>query len=100
MIDFEKINRAALPALPAILARILPGGKTVAGEYVVKNPTRADRRAGSFKVNLRTGRWGDFATGDAGGDVIGLVAYVENVGQGDAARLVANLIGLKIRGRE
>ncbi len=60
-IDFGAINRAALAALPAILARLLPGGKTVAGEYVALNPTRVDRRAGSFKINLRSGRWADFA---------------------------------------
>ena len=40
------------------------------------NPTRPDRRAGSFKVNLRTGRWADFATGDKGGDAVSLAAYL------------------------
>ena len=30
-------------------------------EYVALNPTRADKRAGSFKINLQTGRWADFA---------------------------------------
>ncbi len=59
-VDFGAINRAALAALPAILARLLPG-KVIAGEYVALNPTRADRRPGSFKINLRSGRWADFA---------------------------------------
>jgi hypothetical protein len=94
-INFSEINRAALPALPAILRRILPDGKAIAGEYVAKNPTRADRRAGSFKINMRSGRWSDFATGDTGGDVVSLVAYVENRSQGDAARLLASMLGLK-----
>jgi hypothetical protein len=44
MIDFDMINRAAIGALPAILARLIPGGKAIAGEYVALNPTRADRR--------------------------------------------------------
>jgi hypothetical protein len=48
-IDFDAINRAALAALPAVLHRLVPGGKTVAREYVALNPTRADRHAGSFK---------------------------------------------------
>ena len=43
-------------------------------EYVARNPTRADRRPGSFKINLRTGRWADFATGDKGGDPVSLAA--------------------------
>jgi hypothetical protein len=50
-IDFAEINRAALAAFPAVLARILPGGKRVGAEIVSLNPRRADRRLGSFKVN-------------------------------------------------
>ena len=44
------------------------------------NPTRADRRPGSFSVNTRTGRWADFATGDRGGDVVSLAAYLHGLG--------------------
>ena len=93
MIPFETVNRTALAVLPAVLARLLPGGKIIAREYVVRNPTRADRRPGSFKVNLRTGRWADFATGDKGGDPVSLVAYLEGVSQ-VAARRLARMLGL------
>ena len=92
-LDFDSVNRAALPALPAILARLAPGGKIFGSEYTTINPTRADRHAGSFKVNLRSGRWADFATGDKGGDVVSLVAYLEGVQQSDAARLLASMLG-------
>jgi hypothetical protein len=94
MIAFETVNQVALSALPAVLARIIPGGKIVACEYVVLNPTRADRRPGSFKVNLQTGRWADFATGDKGGDPVSLCAYVENCSQAEAARSLARMLGL------
>jgi len=94
-LDFDAINRAALSALPAILARLVPDGKIIAGEYVARNPTRADRRAGSFKVNVQSGRWADFATGDKGGDVVSLVAYLEGVNQGKAARLLAGMLGME-----
>lgn len=94
-LDFEHINRAALAALPAILSRLAPGGKTIAGEYVTRNPTRADRSPGSFKVNLRSGKWADFACDARGGDPISLVAYLENVSQGKAARLLAGMLGMK-----
>jgi hypothetical protein len=67
-IDFDPINRAALAAFPAVLARILPGGKRVGAEFVALNPRRRDRHLGSFKINIRNGRWADFATGDRGGD--------------------------------
>jgi hypothetical protein len=99
MVDFESINRAALAVLPAILGRLLRDGRIVAGEYVALNPTRIDRRPGSFKVNLRTGRWSDFATGDKGGDPVSLVAYLETVSQGGAAQMLARTLGLETGGR-
>jgi hypothetical protein len=98
-IDFAKINRAALAAFPAILRRILPGGKRVGKEIVALNPHRADRNLGSFKVNRYNGKWADFATGDRGGDPVSLVAYVADVSQGEAARLLARMLGLETEGR-
>ncbi len=94
-LDFDKVNRAALASLPAILARWLPGGRTEGGEYVVRNPTRADRRLGSFKVNIRSGRWADFATDARGNDVVSLGAYLAGVGQYEAARELARMLGIK-----
>ena len=93
-IDFAKINRAALAAFPAVLARILPSGKYVGSEYLALNPSRTDRHAGSFKVNIATGRWADFATSDKGGDPISLVAYLGNVSQGEGARMLARMLGM------
>lgn len=101
-LDFALINRAALLALPAILSRLLPRGKIVAGEYLALNPRRNDTRLGSFKVRVsgaRSGQWADFATGDRGGDPVSLVAYTEGVSQGEAARLLARMLGLEIGGR-
>jgi hypothetical protein len=34
-----------------VLARLVPGGKVLGREYVALNPTRTDRRMGSFKIN-------------------------------------------------
>lgn len=91
-LDFERINRAALAAL---LARWLPDGKSVGSEYVARNPRRADRRPGSFKVNIQTGRWADFATDDRGGDVVSLAAYLGGLSQVEAARGLARALGLE-----
>jgi hypothetical protein len=93
-VDFAAINRAALRVLPAILKRLLPDGKVAGGEFVARNPRRADRTPGSFSINMRSGRWADFAVGDKGGDPIGLVAYIENVSQLEAARRLARMLGL------
>jgi hypothetical protein len=89
-----EINRTALAAFPVVLARVLPRGKRVGAEIVALNPRRADRRLGSFKVNRYNGRWADFATGDRGGDPISLVAYLADVSQGEAARLLARMLGI------
>jgi hypothetical protein len=98
-INFAEINRAALAAFPAVLARILPGGKRVGAEIVALNPRRADRWLGSFKINRYNGRWADFATGERGGDPVSLVAYLADVSQGEAARLLAQMLGMETGGR-
>ena len=81
-----------------MLARILPGGKRVGTELVALNPRRVDRHLGSFRVNRYNGRWADFATGAKGGDPISLVAYLADVSQGEAARLLAQMLGIKVGG--
>jgi hypothetical protein len=96
--DFAAINHAALAAFPAVLNRLLPKGKAIGREIVALNPRRADRRLGSFKINRYNGKWADFATGDKGGDPISLVAYLAGVSQGEAARLLAQMLGLEIKG--
>jgi hypothetical protein len=98
-LDFDSINRAALSALPAVLARVLPSGKAIHREWVALNPRRSDRNLGSFRVNRYNGKWADFATGDKGGDPISLVAYVEGVSQSEAARLLAQMLGINVEAR-
>jgi hypothetical protein len=94
-VNFEHINRAALAVLPALLGRWLPSGQIEGHEYVVLNPKRTDRRPGSFSINIRTGRWADFATGDKGGDPISLAALLADISQIEAARRLARMLGLE-----
>ena len=99
-IPFAAISHALLAMAATFVAGILPGGRRQRDEWVVKNPTRADRKAGSFQINLRTGKWIDAATGgsyascDKGGDLISLYAYVHGIGQGQAAKECARIAGL------
>ena len=72
----------------------MPGGKMEGREYVVRNPTRTDQELGSFKINLETGAWADFATSDRGGDLVSLYAYLRGLGQVEAARQLKNDLGL------
>lgn len=93
-IDFDKINDAARASFPAIVSRWLPDGRREGQEWVSLNPLRADRKRGSFKVNLRTGKWSDFATGDCGGDPVSLGAFLHGLSQGDAAARLSDMLGM------
>ena len=95
-LDFEAVNAAALAALPSLLRRWLPDGKRHGREYLACNPSRPDRAPGSFAINVITGRWADFAMGDRGGDVVSLAAYLFHLPQGEAARRLADMLGVRI----
>lgn len=94
-LNFGRINAAALARFPDLLARWLPGGKRVGNEWVALNPRRSDAKAGSFCINIATGKWSDFASGDRGGDPISLAAYLGNIKQGDAARKLSDMLGVR-----
>ena len=94
-IDFDRVNWSLSRFCPgSILKRWAPGGRRQGREYVALNPRRADRHLGSFRVNLATGKWSDFATDDRGGDVVSLAAYLFDIPQAEAARRVAAMLGL------
>jgi hypothetical protein len=95
MIDFARVNDAALGALPSLLVRWLPDGRREGAEWVARNPRRADRHPGSFRINMTTGKWADFATGDRGGDVVSLAAFLAGIGQAEAARNLADMLGVR-----
>jgi hypothetical protein len=84
--------------LPSLLARLLPESQINGDEYIAFNSRRVDRHLGSFRINLRTGRWADFAiSGARGGDIVSLVAYLADIGQVEAARRLAKMLGIGVR---
>lgn len=95
----EAIRQVAALALlhaPALVPELLPEGKRQGSEWWSRNPTRADRHAGSFSVSLVDGRWHDFASGDRGGDLVSLAAFLWGIRQTDAARDLARRLGLDL----
>lgn len=94
-IDFAAVSNASRGALESIASRYLPSGKREGSEWVALNPTRNDAKPGSFKFNLKSGAWSDFATGDKGGDAIDLIAYLERKSKLEAARELAGMLGVK-----
>ena len=92
-IDFKLLKTNANRQLEAILRQLLPGGRKDGREWVSLNPTRDDRNLGSFRINLETGLWADFATSERGGDIISLIAYLEGCRQYEAAKKLSILLG-------
>jgi hypothetical protein len=95
-IAFRRIGDAALPHAETLLRRWLPNGRREGTEWVSINPLRDDKRRGSFKINLRTGRWGDFAAGASGGDLTSLASYLFRLSQGEAAKKIAEAVGVEV----
>jgi putative DNA primase/helicase len=73
----------------------LASGKNQGREYLPLNPKRADTKAGSFTINRDSGAWSDFATGDKGGDLVSLCAYLHSIKQGAAADKLADFLGIE-----
>ena len=93
-IDFDRVGSAARRNAEAVVAAFLPDGRKEGQEWVARNPRRPDKRLGSFKVSLAHGRWADFASGDKGGDLVGLVAFLLGLSQRDAAIRLADALGV------
>lgn len=92
--DFEKLAANLLQNARGLLQAWLPAGKLVGNEYCVGS---LDGEAGeSLKINIKTGKWKDQASGEPGGrDLVALFARLNNIDNGEAYR---RLIGDTVRG--
>ena len=70
----------------SIVKIVAPDGKLNQKEYVAINPVRPDNTLGSFKINIDTGAWSDFATGDSGGSIVSYVAYCLSISNSSAIK--------------
>ena len=91
--DFRVVAERALQQAELLVSKWLPNGRRHGNEWLALNPQRADRQPGSFSINLRTGRWADFATGDCGGDLISLRAFLDGSTQRQAALSICAELG-------
>jgi hypothetical protein len=85
IIDFDRINAAALNALPALLARWVPDGHQVGREWVARNPILP----GLLWIDMQTVAWA--ANGASGEDITSLYAYLRGVRAVQAARELAHI---------
>jgi len=91
---FDQVKSSLAPRLPDVLQDLLPGGRQNGREYICGSLQGGE--GNSCKTNLDTGKGADFSTNARWGDVIGLWANVRNIGQGAAARELAERYGIPL----
>lgn len=89
-IDFEGLAAALLARARDFIPSWLPGGKLVGHEYTCGSLLGG--RGDSFKANINTGAWADFASTDKGGDLISLYAAINKIKNSEAAKTLAEQI--------
>jgi len=93
-LDFKGLAAILLSDWGTYVPAWCPGGKLVGREYM-----SGSVRGGpgdSFRVNIDTGRWADFATDEKGGDLVSLYAAGQGIKNGEAARRLADKINFKL----
>ncbi|MBI2240932.1 MAG: hypothetical protein HYU59_09045 [Magnetospirillum gryphiswaldense] len=90
-----RIASAARQQMPVLASQLFPRGHTEGREWAVGN--LKGEPGNSLKIVLvgpKAGLWKDFATGEGGRDAVSLVAAVEGIGQAEAARHLAKMMGV------
>lgn len=91
--NFGALAAELLKQADTLVPLWLPGGKVEKPRYVCAS--LAGGEGHSCKVHLKTGQWGDFATGELGNDLIGLYACIHGLEMGKAAYQLAVDLGLE-----
>ena len=82
MTDFTGLAAHLLLRIRDVIPSLVPGGKLVGKEYECASIYGGPGK--SFRINMETGLWADFAKDQAGGDIIALYAEIHGVTQGQA----------------
>lgn len=83
-VAFETLAQQLLSQSVELCSKWLPAGRLVGREWCVGN--LQNEKGQSCRINVDSGRWGDFANGQKGGDLISLYAAIHSLSQLDAAR--------------
>ena len=82
LMDFPALAQILLSNAEMHVSRWLPKGKREGKEWRAGGLNGSAGK--SFGINLETGMWADFATGDKGGDLISLYAAIHGITQAEA----------------
>lgn len=83
-LDFQQVSSELLSRALPLLESWFPAGKLRGSEFQVGSLD--GEPGGSLSINIKTGKWADFATGEKGGDLIALYAKIHNINNLEAAR--------------
>jgi len=92
-IKFVALAEALLPRAGQLVPMWLPGGVVKGHEYVCGSLSGGEGT--SCSVNLTNGKWGDFATGEGGADLVSLYAAIHDLSMGKGALQLAREEGLE-----
>jgi predicted P-loop ATPase len=93
-LNFDELRQIFQGNIRQILADICPGGKLIGSEWTCGTTTGG--KGDSFKFNIKTQKWSDFAVGTKGGDIISLYAHNRGIKQIEAARELSDRYGKSI----
>jgi len=83
--DFKAIAEQLRPHINSIVFDLCPGGEIKGNEYVAASILGG--KGTSFRINLTSGKWADFADANQRGhDIISYYAKCKNLNNGQAAR--------------
>lgn len=86
-LPFTEAKAALVAMLPSLCKRYLPNGKRSGDWWVASVPWREDKNP-SLGLSLTTGRWVDFGNPDSKGDILDLLARLENVSPAEIVKRV------------
>jgi P4 family phage/plasmid primase-like protien len=91
-VDIDTVNATAIHHLESLLCEWLPNGRKNGNEWQVGdwdgNPGK------SLSINIKTAKGNDFATNEPVGDVIGICAKVFKINRIEAAKKIADRLGI------
>lgn len=92
-LPFEALAADLLQHSRTLLSEWFPAGKFRGHEFVMGDVHGSEGE--SCSVNVNTGMWADFSSGDKGGDLISLYAAANRIEQGVAFKALSNGSGIK-----
>ncbi|MGL4397624.1 MAG: DUF7146 domain-containing protein [Hyphomicrobium sp.] len=88
--DMQTVKALLQTRIQELVRQVAPDGRLQYGYWVARNPSRDDRKPGSFyifvdRAGKTPGAWRDEASGDKG-DIIDLICMTQRIDRGEALR--------------